>query len=88
MHIPGGLTLEDLPISFQFYDSILQNLRNLISVDRKEYYDHMNKVAIENFKKHDVFYSLNKTLLDYNNSDKFHHKLMKIKLQDAEFLDH
>ena len=55
------------------------NLQNLISIDRKEYYNNQNKQGVEGFYKKNMIYSLKKTLTDYEIGEKLHHKYVKLR---------
>ena len=63
-------------------------LKELITIDRKEYYNDRNKTAIDNYMKQNLIYSLKKSLLDVQSNGKFHHKLKKVNFVEAAFIDH
>ena len=75
-------------MSFQYYDPIMIILKELISVDRREYYNDRNKSAIDNFMKQNIVYSLKKNLFESSGNDKFHQKMIKIKFDDTKFVNH
>ena len=60
--IPRELSMNDFPVSFQFYDCILNVLDATISYERKEIFYLRNHLNLKKFKENNALYGIKQYL--------------------------
>ena len=85
--IPNELCMDDLPLSFQYYDSIIFKLKNHIALDRQEFHAEKTKSKIDTYLQKNINMAIVKNLTAEEDG-KHHQKFKKVNYQKINFLDH